>query len=54
MKKNTPLSFTMLINRFKGSCGTFGEEKKTLILFLFLNNDHGVDVSIDNNIFKIY
>jgi hypothetical protein len=28
--------------------------KKTIILFLFLNNDHGVDVSIDNNIFKIY
>jgi hypothetical protein len=28
-EKNTPLSFTMLINRFEGSCGTFEEGKKT-------------------------
>jgi hypothetical protein len=27
-KKNPLLSPTMLINRFEGSCGTFGEEKK--------------------------
>jgi hypothetical protein len=65
MKKNPLLSPMMLINRFEGSCGTFGEEKKpnvvnntrstcleneNFIFIFFLNNDHGVDV---NNIIVI-
>jgi hypothetical protein len=28
MKNNLPLSSTTLINRFEGSCGTFGEGKQ--------------------------
>ncbi len=47
-----------LINRFKGSCGTFGKKNKTHchqrhwvslpeILYIYIqNNDHGVDVSM--------
>jgi hypothetical protein len=53
MKKNPPLLFTMLINRFEGSCGTFGGEKKPPIVVNNIrlvcpkeNNDHGVHVSM--------
>jgi hypothetical protein len=28
MKNNPPLSSTTLVNRFEGSCGTFGKEKQ--------------------------
>jgi hypothetical protein len=28
-EKKIPLLFTTFINRFEGSCGTFGEEKQT-------------------------
>jgi hypothetical protein len=43
----------MLINRFEGSCGTFGGEKKPPIVVNNIrlvcpkeNNDHGVHVSM--------
>jgi hypothetical protein len=31
-KKKSPLSSTTLINRFEGSCGTFGEQKKPNVI----------------------
>jgi hypothetical protein len=53
LKENIPLLFTTFINRFEGSCGTFGEEKKFIIIndigsvcpYIY-NNNHGVDVSM--------
>jgi hypothetical protein len=32
MKNNLPLLSIMLINRFEGICGTFGEGKKTIVI----------------------
>jgi hypothetical protein len=53
-EKKPSLLSTMLINRFDGSCGTFGEGKKKPIVVnkigsicsrKKIKNDHGVDVS---------
>jgi hypothetical protein len=31
-EKKTPVSFRTIINGFEGSCGTFGEEKKPVVI----------------------
>jgi hypothetical protein len=60
MKKKTPLLSTTFIHRFEGSCGTFGEEKKNLVVCPWVslpkkkinlkkkikNNDLEMDVSM--------
>jgi hypothetical protein len=46
MKKNLPLLSTMLIKRFEGSCGTFGEwEKKSIVV----NDIRSVFMENNNN-----
>jgi hypothetical protein len=51
-EKNPLLLSLIFINRFEGSCGTFGGELKNPIVVNDIklvcpkkNNDHGVDVS---------
>jgi len=39
MKKNPPLLSMMLINRFEGSCATFGEGKKNPMSSMTLGPD---------------
>jgi hypothetical protein len=36
MKNNPPLLFITFINRFDGSCGTFGDENKYSLLSITL------------------
>jgi hypothetical protein len=36
MEKNPPLFFTILLNKFEKSCGTFGKEKKNSLELMSL------------------